>query len=83
MPVGSDRSMEVPTGTGVACLAQSNRWKVIAYVSIPKVEKKGVTQNGYELAAGENPVDILVEKRRVGTPLSRDEELEKIRNGWK
>lgn len=83
IPVGSDRSMEVPAGTGIACLSQRNRWQVITYVSIPKIKKKGVTQNGYELADGENPVDALVEKRRVGTPLSRDEELEKIRSGWK
>jgi len=71
-------------GSGIACLDESEgRWKVIAYAPIRPKSTAGPPDKGYELAGTENPIDSLVDKRRIGQPLSKEQELDRIKKGWK
>ncbi len=78
-----NESVARPSASGIACLTGKGKWKIIAFHPVEERGKHELQKEGYKLAGGENPVDSLVEKRRVGAPLSAAEELEKIKNGWK
>ena len=75
---------QVPEGGGIACLDESEgRWLVIAYAPFRPKGTASPPEKGYELAGAENPMDSLVEKRRIGQPLSKEQELEEISRGWR
>ncbi len=68
---------------GVACRDRQGRWHTRVY--IPSVPEQPASQNAdsYVPAAGEDPMESVLDRMMAGPPLTAEQESALMRSGWK
>ncbi len=69
-------------GRGIACHVSAENWQTIVYEPGSSSKRENKKHGTYELATSNDPIEQVVEKRRIGPALNMAGELAAIQRGW-
>jgi hypothetical protein len=68
---------------GIACRDLKGAWETVAFLTTKESMPQHTGSGGYELSGSGNVIDETMDQLRAGTPLTSEQELERIRLNWK